>query len=164
MISELIKLFLTAICLQVALSNYNPVIAGGKTDALLLTCMDYRLINDAVKYMNERGLKDKYDQLILAGASLRATTEKYPAWNETFWQHLEVSIQLHHIETVILMDHRDCGAYKVIFEKDFYKNKEEETKIHTEHLKKLAGMIKKKYPKLKVETLLMNLDGSVEEI
>ena len=138
--------------------------AAGKTEALLLSCMDYRLIDEIDRYMTSRGLRDKYDHIILAGASLGAITEKYPAWNKTFWGHLDVAIQLHHIHKVIVMDHRDCGAYKVILEKDFYQDPVKETAIHSEKLNELRRQIKAKYPKLEVELLLMDLDGKVENI
>ena len=88
--------------------------AAGATDALLLSCMDFRLMHDIERYMSGRGLRKKYDHVVLAGASLGAITDKYPAWNKTFWEHLDIAIKLHNIPTVIVMDHRDCGAYKVI--------------------------------------------------
>ena len=99
-----------------------------------------------------------------AGASLGALTDKYPAWNKTFWDHLEVSIALHHVKRVILLDHRDCGAYKVILNTDLAKDPETETAAHGLHLKKLEALINQKYPDLAVETLLMALDGSVETV
>src|SRR5919108_5706736 len=71
--------------------------AAGQTDALLLSCMDYRLVDDITRYMDGRGMANKYDHIILAGASLGAVTSKFPAWNQTFWEHLDVAIQLHHI-------------------------------------------------------------------
>src|SRR5687767_3220426 len=81
--------------------------AAKNVDALLLSCMDYRLMDDIERYMSGRGLRDNYDHIILAGASLGAVTDKYPAWNQTFWEHLGAAIQLHNIQTVVLMDHRD---------------------------------------------------------
>jgi hypothetical protein len=149
--------------LSLALPDRLPW-AAGKTEALLLSCMDYRLIDEIDRYMTSRGLRDKYDHIILAGASLGAITEKYPAWSKTFWGHLDVAIQLHHINKVIVMDHRDCGAYKVILEKDFYQDPVKETAIHSGKLNELRGQIKAKYPKLEVELLLMDLDGKVENI
>ena len=38
--------------------------------AMVLTCMDFRFINDTVKFFEQIGLKDNYDEFILAGASL----------------------------------------------------------------------------------------------
>jgi len=138
--------------------------AAGATDALLLSCMDFRLMDDIERYMSGRGLRDKYDHIVLAGASLGALTDKYPAWRETFWSHVDISIQLHHIRRVIVMDHRDCGAYKVFLGEDFAKDAKKETAAHAAQLKKLSGEIKKKHPKLEVELLLMALDGKVEKI
>jgi hypothetical protein len=138
--------------------------AAGKTEALLLSCMDYRLIDATGRYMSGRGLRDKYDHLILAGASLGALTEKYPAWNTTFWQHLDVAIQLHQIHHVIVMDHRDCGAYKVILGEDVSQDRAKETAIHAEQLTELRKQIHAKDPNLEVELLLMSLDGTVETI
>lgn len=43
--------------------------AAGGTDALLLSCMDYRLVDETERYMTGRGLRDKYDHVILAGAA-----------------------------------------------------------------------------------------------
>ena len=134
------------------------------TDALLLSCMDYRLMDDVEKYMSGRGLRDKYDHVILAGASLGAVTEKYPAWNQTFWEHLDIAIKLHDIKTVIVMDHRDCGAYKVILGADSVKDAKTEKDTHVVRLKQLRAAINKKHPKLAVETLIMSLDGKAETI
>jgi carbonic anhydrase len=100
--------------------------AAGATEAMLLSCMDYRLLHEIDRYMLGRGLRNKYDQVILAGASLATLTDKYPAWAQTFWEHLEVSIQLHRIHEVIVMDHRDCGAYKVLLGEDFSKDRPKE--------------------------------------
>ena len=138
--------------------------AASRTEALLLSCMDFRLMDEIERYMSGRGLRDKYDHMILAGASLGAITDKYPAWNQTFWEHLDIAIKLHNIREVIVMDHRDCGAYKVILDAEHAKDPKVERDTHAAHLKKLKGMINEKYPKLEVETLLMALDGKVEEV
>ena len=132
------------------------------TDVFLLSCMDFRLMDEIERYMAGRGLRDKYDHVILAGASLGAITDKYPAWNKTFWEHLDIAIKLHNIHTVMIMDHRDCGAYKVILGEKHAKDPKVEKDTHSAQLKKLKDMIVRKYPKLKVETLLMGLDGKVE--
>lgn len=142
----------------------RPARAAGSIDALLLNCMDYRLVDDVTAYMTKRGLANQYDQVILAGASLGALTEKAPAWGTTFWEHVKVAIDLHHIKRVIVMDHRDCGAYKVFLGQDLGSDPAKETTVHAEHLQKLAGMIKERHPTLGVELLLMALDGSVETV
>jgi len=52
--------------------------AAGNTEALLLSCMDFRLMDDVERYMASRGLRDKYDHIVLAGAALGAVTDKIP--------------------------------------------------------------------------------------
>ena len=138
--------------------------AAGKTEALLLSCMDYRLTHHTEQYMSGRGLREKYDHIVLAGAALGAITKKYPAWNKTFWEHLDIAIQLHDIHKVMVLDHRDCGAYKVILGEDLAKDPAKERGVHASQLKQLASLIKERYPKLEIELLLMSLDGKVEKI
>lgn len=138
--------------------------AAHTAEALLLSCMDYRLIDDIAKYMDSRGLTDQYDHVILAGAALGALTKSFKDWNKTFWDHLKVAIDLHQINSVILMDHRDCGAYKVILKADFAKDALLEERVHGKYLRELAQAIRKRYPKLEIEMLLMNLDGTVQTV
>ncbi|MCD4486423.1 twin-arginine translocation signal domain-containing protein [Chromobacterium vaccinii] len=138
--------------------------AAGGTDALLLSCMDYRLVHAVGEFMDGLDLRGKYDHIVLAGASMVSITDKFPDWNATFWQHLGVAIDLHHIKRVVLLDHRDCGAYKVAFGEDFAQDPGKETRIHAKALLKLRDEILDKHPALAVETYLMALDGKVEVI
>ncbi|HEX4112957.1 MAG TPA: carbonic anhydrase [Stellaceae bacterium] len=138
--------------------------AAGEADALLLTCMDYRLTGKVTDYMSGQGLAGKYDHVILAGASLGAVTSKFPDWGRTFRQHLDVAIELHRIHEVIVIDHRDCGAYKVILGRDDAGDPAAETKIHAEMLHRLRAEIHREHPTLGVRLGLMALDGSVEPI
>ena len=138
--------------------------AAGNVDTLLLSCMDFRLMDDIERYMGDRGLRDNYDHIILAGASLGAVTDKYPAWNRTFWDHLEVAIQLHKVARLMVIDHRDCGAYKVILGADLHQTPARETDVHAEQLRKLRDSVGQKFPALTVELLLMDLQGKVETI
>jgi carbonic anhydrase len=144
------------------LATLRDARSAGGTDVFLLSCMDFRLMDDIERYMAGRGLRDKYDHVILAGASLGAVTDKFPAWNKTFWEHLDIAIKLHNIHTVMIMDHRDCGAYKLVLGEAHMKDPKTERDTHSTQLKTLKGMINRKYPRLQVETLLMELDGKVE--
>lgn len=141
-----------------------PTAQAATTDALLLSCMDYRLTQATERYMAARGLGKKYDHIVLAGSALGAVTPKFPAWNQTFWEHLGVAIELHAIHKVVLLNHRDCGAYKVILGEDFAKDRAKETTAHTTTLRELRQQIMAKHPKLAVGMYLMSLDGKVEAV
>jgi len=83
----------------------------------------------------------KYDQFILAGAALGAETDKFPAWGTTFWEHVQVAIDLHGIKKIIVMDHRDCGAYKAILGLDLAANPTQEFDAHAAQMRSLRADI-----------------------
>ena len=130
----------------------------------MLNCIDYRLTGATERYMSGRGMAGKYDQIVLAGAALGAKTDKFPAWGTTFWEHVQVAIDLHNIHKVVVMDHRDCGAYKVAFGKEFAAEHDAETAQHKSMMVQLKAALAKKHPELASEFYLMALDGTAEKI
>lgn len=138
--------------------------AGGHCEALLLTCMDYRLDNEVTAYMDARGLRDKYDHVILAGASLGALNDKFPAWKDVFMTHIDLAVQLHEVHRVIILDHRDCGAYKLVLGEAAVKDPETELKSHVNQLYAVRSAILTKHPHMEVEIGLMGLDGKVLQV
>ena len=138
--------------------------AGGNAKALMLSCMDYRLVDDLIRMMEAQGLHDNYDHVVLAGASLGAVHEKFSDWHNTFWQHLDIAKQLHQIEEVIVIDHRDCGAYRLSLGEQAVDSTEKETQMHQLAISEFALRVKARHPGLTVKGYLMALDGSAEEI
>jgi carbonic anhydrase len=140
-----------------------PALAG-HAEALVLTCIDYRLVDDAVKFFDGKHLTGEYDQVSLAGASLAAVSDKFPSSNAAFWDHVQIAKTLHHIKEVIVLDHRDCGAYKVAFGDKFAGEKVAETAQHKAVMAKFKAELTKKHPDLGAAFYLMALDGSAEAI
>lgn len=138
--------------------------AGGHTEMLLLTCMDFRLTGAVDDYMEARGLAGKFDHVILAGASLGALNDRFPAWAEVFWAHLDLAIQLHDVHRVMIIDHRDCGAYKMILGEATVKDADTELKTHVKQLYALRSAIQARKPGMEVEIGLMDLQGRVLQI
>lgn len=78
--------------------------------SMLLACIDYRYPVRIVDAMQRLSLSGSYDQFVLAGASLGACR---PDWQKTLIEHIEGAIALgHDIRRIVILDHRDCGAYK----------------------------------------------------
>jgi hypothetical protein len=78
--------------------------------SMLLACIDYRYPNRIVDAMQRLSLSGSYDQFILAGASLGACRLD---WQRVLVEHIEGAIALgHDIRRIVILDHRDCGAYK----------------------------------------------------
>lgn len=132
--------------------------------ALAITCIDYRLVDDAVRFFDAKKLTEDYDQVSLAGASLAAVSDKFPSSNAAFWDHVGIAKQLHHIKKVIVVDHRDCGAYKVAFGKDFKGEGAAESAQHKAVMQQVKARLAKTHPDLASEFYLMALDGKAERI
>ncbi len=136
-----------------------------KASTLLISCVDFRLRDETEKLMRINfGLLDDYDEIVMPGASLALVSQDHPHWKKTVEDIVEILKKLHHIKRVILLDHRDCGAYKLIMGHEHTKNHESETKMHREVLSKAKSTIETKFPQLKVYSLLLGLDGAVEVI
>ncbi len=78
--------------------------------------------------------------------------------------HLNTAINLHHIKTVILMDHTDCGAYKLFLKDKYPEKKKEQIPCHVETLNGLEEEIKKRFPQLSVEKHIMHVNGKVLDV
>lgn len=132
--------------------------------ALAITCMDYRLVDDAVTFFGAQHLTGDYDQVSLAGASLAGVPDKFPKSNAAFWEHIGIAKQLHHIKKVIVVDHRDCGAFKVGFGKDFKADHDGETSQHKHVMEQVKAHLAQAHPDLTAEFYLMGVDGKTERV
>lgn len=128
--------------------------------ALVVTCMDFRLIDDAVYYLNKIGYNNNYDQFILAGSTLGYNQTKFMDWINSLDKHIELAEQLHHISEIIFIDHMGCGAYKIFYNKPNL-SPNEEIELHKQNFKKIKETMKIKYPKFTIKTLLMDLNGQI---
>jgi hypothetical protein len=138
--------------------------ASGAIEAMGVTCIDYRVVDEAVRFFAKLGLTNEYDTLSLAGASLAAVSPKFPKANAAFWDQLAISKSLHHIKKVVFVDHRDCGAYKVAFGKQFAKERGAETAQHKAVMTKARAALAKRHPDLGAEFYLLALDGTADKI
>ena len=136
--------------------------AEGEYDAMLVSCIDPRMVAPVYKYMEGQGLSGKYSQLCIAGAAIAAVAPKFKAWRPAFWDNTATSLQLHRINKIIAIDHRDCGAAKVAYGNDSIANPQVETRTHRAVLEEFREAVAKHHPQLAVVTGLMALDGSIE--
>jgi carbonic anhydrase len=129
--------------------------------AMVLSCIDPRFQPIVYNFLKKKKLIGKYSSFTIAGASLGVTAAKFKKWHKTFWDNIETSIKLHHIKKLIIVNHRDCGAAKIINGKKKF-SIDIETKIHRESFEKIKKLIKKKYPKLNTELNIISLNKKVE--
>ena len=133
-----------------------------KYKAMVLSCIDPRFQSVVFNYLRKRKLSGKYSSFTIAGSAIGVTAQKFKNWHRTFWDNLETSIKLHKIKKLIVINHRDCGAAKIINGKKKFDNFNE-TKIHKNSFTKIKKRFKNKYPNLKIETNLVSLNKNVEK-
>jgi hypothetical protein len=170
------------------LPSPSPALSSGiiedthKAKAFVITCIDFRLIDEAVAYLNSINLLNEYDEMIVAGASLGYNTscnlvtgKTSTLWTECVDDHINISYALHHISQIIVIDHMSCGAYKYQLNGEkTYTNKYDEIRAHVKQLNDFRTTINAKYtkdkstvdttqiPKYAVKLLLMRLNGTVD--
>ena len=138
---------------------------AAEIEALCICCIDYRLVDNAVHFFDdEQKLSHSFDLVALAGASLAAVAPAFPTSGAAFWDHVAIAQQLHHIKRVVVLDHRDCGAYKVQFGSQFAPSGEAELEQHRDVMKLAKAEFERRKIGLPVEFYLMGLNGKAERV
>ncbi len=127
-----------------------------KYEAMVLSCIDPRFQSKVYKYLKSKKLTGKYSSFTIAGAAIGVTNKKFKKWHSTFWENLKTSIKLHQISKLIVINHKDCGAAKIVNGKKKF-NSSIEDKIHKQSFEKLRKTLRKKHPNLKVNFKTMKI-------
>ena len=151
-----------------ASSDQAQLIKAVRTEAesnktlLLLTCIDLRY-PDVIHKRMESKFHKRYDHVCLAGAGLAPVVDfgadRKPHWQQTFLEHVAISVALHSISTVMVMDHRDCGAYRKF---GLLSQSESETpkekSVHFQQMRRLKVLLKQEFPKLNFRGVLLPIE------
>jgi len=70
--------------------------------------------------------------------------------------NLSTSIKLHNIGKLIVINHEDCGAAKIVNGKKEFSLLVEK-KIHKDSFEKIKAILNKKFPKLKISFKILSL-------
>ena len=127
-----------------------------KYEAMVLSCIDPRFQSKVYKYLKSKKLTGKYSSFTIAGAAIGVTNKKFKKWHSTFWENLKTSIKLHQISKLIVINHKDCGAAKIVNGKKKFSSSIED-KIHKQSFEKLRKTLRKKHPNLKVNFKTMKI-------
>jgi hypothetical protein len=133
--------------------------AQGGLKALCIMCIDYRLVNTAIKFFDGKVGVKEYDLVALAGASLAGVGPAFPASNAAFWDHIGIAKSLHDIQKVLILDHRDCGAYKVQYGTLYQGSGAGELEQHQQIMKLVKAESERRKVGLPFEFYLMPADG-----
>tara|TARA_B100000242_G_C42768176_1_gene357787 strand:+ start:41 stop:451 length:411 start_codon:yes stop_codon:yes gene_type:complete len=129
--------------------------------AMVLSCIDPRFQPIIYKYLKKKKLIGKYSSFTIAGSAVGVTANKFKKWHKTFWDNFDTSVRLHKIKKLVVINHRDCGAAKIINGKKVF-SRINETLIHRNSFQKIKKTFKKKYPNLSIELKLISLNSKIE--
>ena len=124
---------------------------------MVLSCLDPRFQSIIFDYLNKKKLNGKYSSFTIAGAAIGVTSSKFKKWHKTFWDNIDISIKLHNIKKLIVINHRDCGVAKFINGKKEFSELNEK-KIHKKSFEEIKKSLKNKYPNLSIELNLISLN------
>ena len=127
-----------------------------KFEAMVLSCMDPRFQPKVYKYLKTKKLTGKYSSFTIAGGAIGVTHKKFKKWHSTFIDNLSTSIKLHKINKLIVINHRDCGAAKIVNGKKKFTSIIE-NKIQKDSFQKIKKILNKKFPKLKISFRILSL-------
>ena len=114
-------------------------------DALVVHCMDYRLQKFLHPWIMSRFGADNFDIISLAGG-----VHDY----EMVLKYVQLALQIHSINTVVLINHEDCRAY----------GREGTYQRHKHDLVDSKQKIEVLFAGLDVETFYLRLNGEFEKI
>lgn len=115
-----------------------------KSAVLIILCSDPRFQNAYRKATD--GLGKYYDLLVLPGASLAVVDDP------NLIKNIKLLQDLHHFETVHILDHIDCGAFGPV---------DDEIQAHSKMLAGAAAKIRKALPEMIVSPHLLGEKGEL---
>ncbi len=143
----------------------EPVIDNAEDppyEAMVLSCIDPRFQQRVCKYAEDRGLTGKYSHFAIAGASIGVVAPRFKDWHQAFWDNLGITMELHGIAKVIVINHLECGAAVAAYGP--IAGDDAERKLHRAVFVEFREQLAKRHPQLEVETILMETEGETEVI
>jgi len=140
-------------------TTINPETARSDCDTLAITCIDYRYAIANQEFINETlGLKDNYDHISIPGGIYNLVN---PETRELLFSKFALSVKLHLINRVVIISHKDCGAYggSASFGSEIAENEN-----LCVDLRNARALLIEKYPTLEVNLFLESLVKEGDEL
>lgn len=128
----------------------NHTTKNHSCQALVFVCIDWRLHPKI-----EADFKKKYGRFDVCATAGAIKGFSDPIVKNFFLKQIEISRKLHHIKTVVLTIHRDCGAYGG---SGAFANADDEKRRAKIELDKAEEIIIKKFPNLKIIKQFIEFD------
>jgi carbonic anhydrase len=116
--------------------------------AAVVACIDFRFRENLASAIHTTFGIDAYDEIKLAGGAKNFSRPGKPGRHETALHDLELAINAHHANTVILLTHQNCGKYAS--EGHSFTDAREERKFHTAELRTAGEIVRTQFPNVTV--------------
>lgn len=117
--------------------------------AYVLACADPAIKIPLTRYLDERFGNQNYFWLPKLGGVKNLISPDKTIFIEYMLEEIKEAANVHPFELIILINHSQCGKYKLAGI-TFDDPKKEET-FHTDELTKAEVLLKKKFPKMAIE-------------
>lgn len=119
----------------------------------MVNCIDYRFWPKTLPLLKKK--YGDFDLIAMAGASKNIASPHTREDKKALLENIGIAIKIHKAKKIILTNHKDCGAYGGSKK---FNSFEEEFKFHKSELEKARKIIRRKFPKLKIETVFIVKD------
>ncbi|MBC7817791.1 MAG: hypothetical protein IAG10_12940 [Planctomycetaceae bacterium] len=141
-------------------SEENLRYPAPKKYVLVLSCVDARLLDDLVRFLDQDNLANRYYHVTLPGTALGLTDrvkqdssdkdllKQFRRWRQTFIDQVRAAVLLTkgQITDIYIVQHEDCGAFRVYIEKDSAEmSPEDELNLHQDYAHALLKDIAKNF-------------------
>lgn len=118
----------------------------------LISCMDFRFIERIHQFFGQdQRLAGLYDHVSVAGSALSIARPKKESDREFIIEQVRLSVELHNIREVIIVNHQDGGAYGK------FDSEQSERVRHETDLRKARQIIQEKFPGINVRLFYATL-------
>lgn len=136
----------------------SPGASPRRPIAMVLSCMDYRFVDQVAAVIELVERVKAYDYFILAGASLGFNAGPVE-WQKTWMEHIKLAKKLHQISEIIVVEHEDCGYYKAIY------NVEKDTmEMHKANVDHFIQQMRHLHPELIYSGFIIRVNGEIIEL
>ena len=129
--------------------------------ASIIQCMDFRLGKPMKEYLEKNNLLGDCDIVSVAGGVKSLLSPQNHSDKDFILNQIDISVNLHKIQEIILSNHTDCGAYGGSGK---FNSFEEECAFHIQEMKKAKELVLSRHPGLEVKLLLGKIlsSGAIE--
>ncbi|MBD3328928.1 hypothetical protein GF357_00325 [Candidatus Dojkabacteria bacterium] len=135
-----------------------------KAKATVLTCGDYRIQETVHRWLAENGYFGKSDEIIVFGGTRDLVKPLDDDHFEYLLRQLELSVEMHDPDEILLIDHQDCGGYGIDATIECGQDLQDDKRCHERFSALAKELIEARFPDRAVKCCYVDLPGSVSQI